>query len=75
MMKNKQNIFQLYGAFSSVRGDRDYQEDQGFVSVEDGKNGIGIICDGIGGLPNGSEASMTAVQKFLEDFITIDKSQ
>ena len=74
-MKNKQNIFQLYGAFSSVRGDRDYQEDQGFVSVEDGKNRIGIICDGIGGLPNGSEASMTAVQKFLEEFITIDKSQ
>lgn len=74
-MNDGQGTLRLYGYFSSVQGNRDCQEDCGFVAVEEERNGIGIVCDGIGGLPNGSAASLTAVESFLKDFATIDKTE
>lgn len=74
-MNNDKKALLLYGYCSSVQGNRDTQEDCGFVAVEEEKNGIGIICDGIGGLPGGSAASSAAVKSFLEDFAMTDKTE
>lgn len=46
---------------SSIQGTRKYQEDTVFGHAE-GERALAIICDGMGGLAGGAQASQTAVE-------------
>lgn len=54
------NLQQIVFGKSSVLGTRKSQQDSLFAHFQDGR-GIGIVCDGMGGLQGGERASQTAV--------------
>lgn len=72
MNSENKDSYVLRSALYSVQGDRACQEDRGFAAVEKEIYGIGIICDGIGGLSDGDRASDTAMRGFLKDFSEMD---
>ena len=45
------------------------QDSLGYIKV--GANDLFVICDGVGGLPNGALASKTAVDSIISDFSII----
>ena len=52
---------------SSIIGTREYQQDTIFANSENGIT-VGIVCDGMGGLEGGEEASQKATMTFASDF-------
>ena len=49
------------------------QESLGDIKV--GTNDLFVICDGVGGLPNGALASKTAVDSIISDFSMISAGE
>ena len=49
------------------------QDSLGYIKV--GANDLFVICDGVGGLPNGALASKTAVDSILSDFSMISLAE
>ena len=48
------------------------QDSLGYIKV--GTNDLFVICDGVGGLPNGALASKTAVDSIISDFSMMSSS-
>ena len=48
------------------------QDSLGYIKV--GANDLFVICDGVGGLPNGALASKTAVDSIISDFSMISSA-
>ena len=48
------------------------QDSLGYIKV--GANDLFVICDGVGGLPNGALASKTAVDSIISDFSMMSSS-
>ena len=71
----------VYTGCSSHIGTRDYQEDSYFVTEasSDSENGsikaFGIVCDGMGGLENGSKASRIATDLLKDAFNRINTEE
>ena len=71
----------VYTGGSTHIGTRDYQEDSFFVtdaSVSQGNvliKAYGIVCDGMGGLENGSKASLLATELMKEVFEKIQTEE
>ena len=57
----------------SGKGSRKYQQDAGYIAVNDNEL-VAVICDGMGGLNGGQEASHTAVEAFIEFYQYYAKS-
>jgi len=49
------------------------QDSLGYIKV--GTNDLFVICDGVGGLPNGALASKTAVDSIISDFSMISSAE
>ena len=58
----------------SVIGNRDEQQDAA-ATVEDGADFLAVVCDGMGGLNNGSLASSSTVNKLCELFKTRNRAE
>lgn len=54
-------------AWRSNIGKREYQQDSAYLIVDD-NNVLAIICDGMGGLEGGANASKTAVNTFAQRY-------
>jgi serine/threonine protein phosphatase PrpC len=49
------------------------QDSLGYIKV--GANDLFVICDGVGGLPNGALASKTAVDSIISDFSMMSSAE
>ncbi len=58
---------------SSIIGTRQYQQDTVFGHSEANLT-LAIVCDGMGGLTGGEQASQTATQLLAEDYFSRDKT-
>lgn len=54
-------------AFRSEIGRRDMQQDAGYVAACDSEV-LAVVCDGMGGMSGGEQASRAAVEKFLIEY-------
>lgn len=64
--KRNENSFIEASAFSII-GHREYQQDFAGLVIEN-KTALAVVCDGMGGLNGGEQASREAVQLLLEDY-------
>lgn len=58
---------ELVLGMSSIIGSRENQQDSSFGQV-DGSMAFAVVCDGMGGLKGGEQASQTAVKMLVEDY-------
>ncbi len=66
----------IYGQVSIAQGTRKSQQDSSYLNVEEGGDmALAIICDGMGGLQGGEQASQEAVKTFVEDFEVIRQQE
>ncbi len=59
------NHFPIQLGMSSIIGTRDSQQDSIFGHVDE-KGALAIVCDGMGGLAGGEQASQTAVESLVD---------
>ena len=68
LMLNRQNKYEF--SFASVIGTRNSQEDY-FGVVTSERSIVACICDGMGGLENGAEASEMSVDIFTDEISSV----